>query len=427
MIIHVVKSGESLYSISRLYNVSFNKIAVDNELADPDRLIVGQTLVILGGVRKHIVASGQTFYTIAVTYGLTLSELNAANSNIANISLIYPGQILNIPTSTRKIGTIEVNGYAFTNITKEVLQKTLPYLTYISIFSHQVKEDGTLISINDAPIIEAARQAKVAPILVITNLVPGGGFNSDLAHTILASAQLSDTLLNNVLQTLRAKKYYGLDIDFEYVYPDDRQLYNNFLKKAVEKLSPLGFSVTTALAPKLSDEQKGLLYEAHDYSVHGKLASHVILITYEWGYTSGPPMAVAPLNAVTRVLDYAVTAIPSNKILMGIPNYGYVWTLPYQRGTRATVISNVGAVNIAAREGAEIKYDVVAQSPYFNYYGDNGKQRVAWFEDARSIRAKLKLVNELNLSGVSYWTIGRFFPQNFLVLKSLYNIKKLVL
>lgn len=121
MIIHVVKSGESLYSISRLYNVSFNKIAVDNELADPNRLIVGQTLVILGGVRRHIVVSGQTFYTIAVTYGLTLSELNAANSNLANISLIYPGQILNIPTSTRKIGTIEVNGYAFTNITNELL------------------------------------------------------------------------------------------------------------------------------------------------------------------------------------------------------------------------------------------------------------------------------------------------------------------
>jgi spore germination protein len=112
--------------------------------------------------------------------------------------------------------------------------------------------------------------------------------------------------------------------------------------------------------------------------------------------------------------------------LAELDTYGYVWALHYQRGTRATVISNVGAVNIAAREGAEIKYDVVAQYPYFNYYGDNGKQHVAWFEDARSIRAKLKLVNELNLSGVSYWTIGRFFPQNWLVLKSLYNIKKVI-
>ena len=122
----------------------------------------------------------------------------------------------------------------------------------------------------------------------------------------------------------------------------------------------------------------------------------------------------------------AVTAIPSNKILMGIPNYGYDWTLPYQRGTRATTVSNVGAVDIAAREGAEIQYDVISQAPFFNYYDDNGKQHVVWFEDARSIKAKLQLANEFRLNGVSYWTLGRYFPQNWLVLNSLYNIKKLL-
>ena len=187
MIIHVVKSGESLYSISRLYNVSFNKIAADNELENPNRLVVGQTLVILEGVRRHTVSSGQTFYSIAVTYGLTISELAAANPQVTNPSLIYPGQVLNIPSSTRKLGAIEVNGYAFPNISMEVLQKTLPYLTYLSIFSHEVKEDGTLTTINDDALIAAARQAKTAPLLVITNLLPGRGFSSDLAHTILSS------------------------------------------------------------------------------------------------------------------------------------------------------------------------------------------------------------------------------------------------
>lgn len=212
MIIHVVSAGESLYSISRLYNVSFNKIATDNELVDPNRMIIGQTLVILDGVRRHTVASGQSFYSIAFTYGLTISELAAANPQLTNISLIYPGQILNIPGSTRKLGTIEVNGYAFTNISMEVLRKTLPYLTYLSIFSHQIKEDGTLIAINDAPLIAMARQARVAPLLVITNLLPGGGFSSDLAHKILSDEKLSDTLLNNVLQTLRTNKYYGFGV-----------------------------------------------------------------------------------------------------------------------------------------------------------------------------------------------------------------------
>jgi spore germination protein len=149
-------------------------------------------------------------------------------------------------------------------------------------------------------------------------------------------------------------------------------------------------------------------------------------MTYEWGYTFGPPMAVAPLNAVRRVLDYAVTAIPKNKILMGIPNYGYDWTLPYKQGTSATTLSNVGAVNLAAKVGAVIQYDNISQSPYFNYYDSNGREHIVWFEDARSINAKLKLVNEFKLGGVSYWTIGQYFPQNWLVLSSLYDIKKVI-
>lgn len=426
LIIHVVKPGETLYSISRLYNVPYTKIAADNELENPNVLVVGQTLVILEGIRRHTVTSGQTLYSIAASYGLTTSELIAANPQITNPSRIYPGQVINIPSSTRKLGTIEVNGYAFPNISIEVLRKTLPYLTYLSIFSHEVTAEGELRSINDTPLIEEARRARVAPLLVITNLLPGGGFSSDLARSILSSESVQNTLLNNVVETLRSKNYYGLDIDFEYIYPEDREKYNSFLRKAVDRLRPLGYSVTTALAPKLSANQQGLLYEAHDYPVHGQLATHVILMTYEWGYTYGPPMAVAPINAVKRVLDYAVTAIPRSKILMGIPNYGYDWTLPYRSGTAATTVSNVGAVNIAAREGAAIQYDTVSQAPYFNYYDNNGRQHVVWFEDARSIRAKLSTVNQYRLGGVSYWTINRYFPQNWLVLNSLYNIRKVI-
>lgn len=426
MIIHVVRPGESIYSIGKLYNVPFTKIISDNELTNPDRLTVGQTIVILEGIRRHTVTAGQSFYSIATTYGLTLSELISGNPQIANPALIYPGQVLNIPDRTRKLGIIEVNGYAFPNISMEVLQKTLPHLTYLSIFSHEVRPDGSLRTINDIPLITAARAANVAPLMVITNLEEGGGFNSQLASTILSSEQIQNTLLNNIIEILRTKNYYGLDIDFEYVYPADRELYNNFLRKAVQLLTPLGYTVTTALAPKISAEQQGLLYEAHDYPVHGELASHVILMTYEWGYTFGPPMAVAPLNAVRRVIDYAVTAIPNEKIMMGIPNYGYDWTLPYQRGTRATTLGNVQAVNLAATVRAAIQYDEVSQSPYFNYYDSTRRQHVVWFEDARSIRAKLQLVNEYRLSGISYWTIGRYFPQNWLVLRALYNIKKVL-
>lgn len=140
----------------------------------------------------------------------------------------------------------------------------------------------------------------------------------------------------------------------------------------------------------------------------------------------GPPLAVSPINSVRQVLDYAVTEIPPEKILMGVPNYGYDWTLSYKPGTMAQTITNVGAVDLARQVGATIQYDKTSQAPYFYYYDKSGKQHVVWFEDARSIDAKLRLVNEYGLAGVSYWTINRFFPQNWLVQDSLYDVDKIL-
>jgi spore germination protein len=423
LIIHVVKPGESLYSIANFYGASVNRITTENELTNPNRLTVGQTLVITEGTSKHKVQAGQTIYLIASQYGVSVRSILAANPGM-NPSQLSIGQIINIPIRTEKRGTIEVNGYAFPNISMEVLRKTLPYLTYLSIFSYEVNADGTLKPINDKPLIDAARAAGVAPMMVITNLSESG-FNSDLAKTILTNMEVQDRLLNNVVETLRTKNYRGLDIDFEYIYPENREDYNNFLRKVVARLRPLGYTITTALAPKTSADQKGLLYEAHDYPVHGALVDHVILMTYEWGYTFGPPLAVAPINEIRKVLDYAVSAIPRNKILMGIPNYGYDWTLPYVKGTSAKTLTNTGAVDLAIAENAAIQYNTVSQAPYFNYYDDARKQHVVWFEDARSIQAKLELVDEYDLGGVSYWTINRFFPQNWLILSSMYNIAKI--
>lgn len=425
LIIHVVRQGDSIYRIAQAYGTSQDKIISDNRLVNPEVLVPGQTIVIMVDSIPHTVTRGQTMFGLARGYRVSLNDLIAANPQISDPSRLSVGQVINIPTQTRKLGTIDVNGYAFPNINRTVLQDTLPYLTYLSIFSYQVRPDGSLIAINDTPLIEAARQAGVAPIMVITNIEEGASFSSDLAHTILTDLQVRENVINNVVNTLESKNYFGLDIDFEYIYPEDREAYNNFLRAVVQRLRPLGYTITTALAPKTSGDQPGLLYEAHDYPVHGALVDHVIIMTYEWGYTYGPAMAVAPANQVRRVISYAVTVIPSKKILMGMPNYGYDWTLPFVRGSAARSISNMEAVELAARVGANIQFDQTSQAPFFNYYA-NGRRHEVWFDDARSTQARLRIVSEYNLGGVSYWTINRFFPQNWLVLQSMYDINKVL-
>ena len=373
----------------------------------------------------YAVKPGDTIYTIAHAYGVNPQEIITANELDSPGDLVV-GQTIVIPGKTQKLGTINVNGYAFPDINMGILDRTLPFLTFLSIFSYEVNADGSLVTINDMPLIRAARDRRVAPMMVITNVKGATGFNSELAHEILTNSTAQDNLINNIINTLRAKDYYGLNIDFEYIFPYDLNSYNQFVKKVTTRLHSLGYIVNTSLAPKTSANQKGLLYEAHSYPFHGATVDNVILMTYEWGYLAGPPMAVAPLNNVQKVLDYAVTAIPSRKILMGMPNYGYDWTLPYVKGTLAEPLSTVQAVDKARTVKAAIKFDPIAQSPYYTYYDKSKAEHVVWFEDARSIHSKLMLVDEYHLGGVSYWTIERYFPQNWLILDSMYNIRKLI-
>ena len=426
MIIYVVKPGDSLYSIARQYGMTVQKIIDDNELTNPGQLVAGQTLVLMTDAQPHTVARGESLYSIARQNGITVAQLLQVNPQILSPQSLQVGQTIYIPVRGQKLGTIYVNGYCFPNIDRTVLNKTLPYLTYLSIFSYEVQPNGSLNSIDDEALIRTARNVGVAPMMVITNIAEGQGFSSDLAHTILSSQQVQQNLINNVINTLRAKNYFGLDIDFEYIYPQDGNAYDQFLRTVAARIRPLGYTLTTAIAPKTAANQPGLLYEAHHYPVHGQYADHVIIMTYEWGYTYGEAQAVAPINQVRRVLDYAVTAIPSQKILMGMPNYGYDWTLPFVQGSAARTLTNTGAVDLARRVRAAIEFSESSQAPFFNYYDEARRRHEVWFDDARSIRARLRLVNEYDLGGVSYWTIQSFFPQNWLILESMYDIRKLL-
>ena len=133
----------------------------------------------------------------------------------------------------------------------------------------------------------------------------------------MRNPDVSQRLIWELGRTMQEKGFRGLDIDFEYVLAEDRERFADFVSQARKTLNLFGYSVSVALPPKTSADQKGLLYEGIDYGLLGKAANYVMLMTYEWGYSQGPPMAVAPIHMVRRVVDYAVTEIPERKDLPG--------------------------------------------------------------------------------------------------------------
>jgi len=423
MEIAVVRPGETLWQIARRYGVTVEQIATLNGLRDPNRLVPGLALLI-PVERRHVVRPGETLWRIAQQYGTTVEAI-ARENLITNVNLIYPGQTLVIPRGDRPV--IEANAYQANLATGNVsyTAEAAPYVTYISMFSAAVTEDGDVVPPNAQRFIDTAHQGGAATLLTLTNF-RGSTFSSDLASAFLNNPAAVQRAIDELVIILRVQGYAGLNVDFEYVYPSDREAYNNFLRRLQPRLHAEGFSLSTAIAPKISANQAGLLYEAHDYPVHGEVCDFVVIMTYEWGYVTGPPMAIAPLRQVRQVLDYAVSAIPRNKILMGIPTYGRDWRLPYQRGvTRAETFSPVAATNRAIDMGVAIQFDQDAQSPFYRYWDAQGREHIVWFEDPRSLQAKFDTVKEYGLRGVSYWVLGNPFPQNFPLLRDNFRVRRL--
>ncbi|MBQ7500844.1 MAG: LysM peptidoglycan-binding domain-containing protein [Clostridia bacterium] len=372
----------------------------------------------------YVVKSGDTLSGIASLYGVGTEELTAANG-MPDPNALAVGQTVVVPGNGDKLGTLAVNGYAYPFISPEALDGSLPYLTSLTVFTYGFTRSGELISPDDEGLTGRIREGGVGPVMLISTLTEEGVFSNELSSYLFGERGLWDTLVDNILSEMREKGYAGLDIDFEYVFADEAGVYAEFVTYVRERLNAEGYYVIVALAPKTSADQPGLLYQGHDYRLLGEAADRVLLMTYEWGYTYGPPMAVAPINKVEEVVSYAVTEIPPEKIYMGVPNYGYDWTLPFVRGeSRARSISNNEAVSLASSYRAEIKFDETAKSPYFNYTDGEGGTHEVWFEDARSIQSKLALANRYGLYGVGYWNLMRYFRQNWTVLSEEYNIRK---
>lgn len=424
MDIHVVRAGDTLVSIADEYGVSLSLLAADNQLPNPDRLVVGQTVVVRYPQRAYVVQPGDTLLSVSRRSGLSARELLRLNPILRGEPAIFAGQTLVLTDESDPSGSALVTGYAYPFVDKGLLQRTLPYISGLIPFTYGIRTDGTLVDLDDGQLIAAARQLGVTPVMHLSTLTEEGSFDNALANLVLNNEQVQATLISSILSTMRSKGYQALDVDFEFVLAQDAQAYAAFITRLRQTLSPLGYPVIVALAPKTSADQRGLLYEGHNYRLLGKAADAVLLMTYEWGYTYGPPMAVAPLPNVRRVVEYALSEIPANKILLGIPNYGYDWPLPFVQGTsKATSISNQYAVTLASNNGVEISYDSAAQAPFFRYRDAAGQEHEVWFEDARSIRAKLSLISRYSLLGAGYWNLMRPFPQNWLVLNSMFRIQ----
>ncbi|MGN0686795.1 MAG: LysM peptidoglycan-binding domain-containing protein [Oscillospiraceae bacterium] len=280
MIIYTVESGDTLNDIARRFGISPLRIAADNGLRNASRLVVGQNLLINADNIRYVIQEGQTLYSVAQQYGVPLESVIAANPTLNPLNL-QKGEVVLIPLGEQpqRVPAI-INGYAYPTITPSALNCVLPFLTFLSPFSYSLTPEGDLIPPDDNDLIYRAVRAAVMPLMVVTNLYDGG-FSTEVISSVLNDSDKRRKVIDGILTELRNKSYYGVNMDIEYISPNDREAYNSFLRELAEEVRALGYILVVALAPKISADQQGLLYEAHDYAEQGRIADYLILMTYE--------------------------------------------------------------------------------------------------------------------------------------------------
>lgn len=428
MIIHVVQQGETIGSIAGFYRIPEIILIRDNGLEAQEELVVGQSLVISYPELTYTVKEGDFLLDIASSHNVSYIELLQNNPYLSERDYIYPGDLIVIRYP--KMGSITTHGNTVAYIDKNVLKKTLPYLTYLSVLNYTATNEGEILSYyDDTEIIQLAKDYGVVPLMLLTSLTLQGEANIEAAYDLLLNEEFQNKQIENILSILKSKGYSGLNISFEYISISNLQLIENYYSKLANRLTEEGFLVFAIINPNITTVGNEIRFARVDYSLLGQLAQNIIFMNYEWATNTSPPSAISSIHNIDVYLEYLKEFIPPDRLIIGLPTIGYDWELPFSTNISSIyTLTLESAIDLARNVGAVIQFDEVSQTPYFRYsVSDYGNQieHIVWFIDARSIHALLELVTKYNLHGTGIWNITIYNPQLWLLINSRYEIEKL--
>ncbi len=319
-------------------------------------------------------------------------------------------------------------------------------LDYVAAQWVTVDPCGNVGSRDDRTLIAYAgdRGVKVLPSL----LTSSGWLN----HYLLTDPATSDRFLSQIVQYVVEMGYPGFDLDLEGINAGDRDAYTAFVARLADALHKRGKILTLAIPAKTSDVRTGWA-GPYDYAALGRHADLVLLMTYDYSWSSGPPGSIAPQDWVDKVAAFAVSQMPATKVLIGLAFYGYDWNTTMGGRARALLYSQAAA--LAQQRGTQITTDAASRSGTFTYRSRPGESappppslpalqheivvrdpgqcsvkepstptpaprptptpapiqdHVVWLEDATSVASKLRIAVRHGVGGVGAWRLGQEDP-----------------
>ncbi len=295
-------------------------------------------------------------------------------------------------------------------IHRQVVSEVSPWMYRIGSHGQIVLDSGI-----NAPALARGLgrlRASGLPIVpTLANIDAQGNWSYQPMAGILHDPTLMARQVAAIVALVERHSYAGIDIDYEDLQAGDRQAFTAFVTSLGTALHARGKILSVALFAKASDAGYAPRNVAQDYSAIGRVADQVRLMGYDFHWGSSPPGAIAPVSWIGAVLQYAKAQVPAQKIILGIPFYGYDWV-----GDRGTSVTWKQAIQLADQYHATIHYDISSQAPWFAYRDSRGNQHTVWFENTESSRAKFGLAQRAGIGGVYLWMYGNGEPSTWPVL-----------
>jgi spore germination protein YaaH len=417
MFIYVVKIGDSLFSIAAKFRISMESLRIVNGLGT-DRLVPGQDLLIPSNL--YIVQPGDTLFSIARLAFIPAETIRLYNG-LKSDQLTVGMELYLPPREKYPEEGLSYITPATPQINQRLVQTFAPLISNFGLFEYHVLPDGSLSSLNDEQLISLIRANQSRPVMVVTNLTETG-FSPELTRTVLQDPRIRQRAIDNIYNLAKRKHYAGVNVDFEQVQESERDLYTDFLAALRDRLRPEGYELSVAVPAKASEDIPWL--RGFDYGGIGAASDFVFIMAYDFHEAGSPPGPVAPITEVRRTLNYALTQMGRDKIVLGVPRYGYNWTMTNGDVLSASAFSVSNAIATAMRYQVPIQYANEVEQPHYTYRDEAGRRHIVWFEDVRARAAKFQLAADCRIRGVGAWQLGLEFPQSGYLVREFFKKRR---
>ncbi|NQU99796.1 MAG: fibronectin type III domain-containing protein [Parcubacteria group bacterium] len=300
----------------------------------------------------------------------------------------------------------------------KTFEDNIELFDFISPHERKLEADGSVTRVGksfDSGLMEKAAINKVKVLPTITNNFD----KEDVGSNVLSDEALVANHIENIVNLVEEGNYDGIDIDYEGLKPEVKDQFTGFVQKLAENLHSRGKILSVTVQAKKDDNNNWRGPGAMDYEELGKVVDRFRVMTYDYSRLNTRPGAIAPIGWFQDVLRYTKRYIPQNKIVAGIPTYAYRWCLEDKLNCEQKGLVYEGVENIISKYGVTPEWNSENKAPWLLYIDELENKYAVNYENHESLKAKLKVVQEEEIAGISIWRLGSEDPDNYKVLEQM--------